>query len=422
MVRARVLAWLLALAAGAAGDRAWCAGQESSTEGRTNRRIVVFDPAVSQVGRQKIVLDMGGTVVRTLDFVNALVVEAPPQVLDSIETDLKKRPEVVRVEEDLFLKWIEGVPGSFRDIPLPTLDQVWEEIPRPSLRPQAPGEENPGDEEGEVKWGVKRVNAAAAWPATEGSGAKVAVVDTGVDYNHPDLKANIAGGADVRDGAEDPKDFMDGHGHGTHVSGIVAAVRDDKGVVGVAPKAAIYGVRVLDGQGRGYFSDIIAGISWAAKNKMHVINMSLGGSQGTITLHEAIIKAVEAGVTIVAAAGNSGPGAGVSYPARYDECIAVSASGPDDSITSWSSRGPEVDFIAPGLKIPSTIKNGGYASWSGTSMATPHVAGLAALAVSKGAGNPNSVRAALVGAATALPGLEPKDQGSGMIDAGKLVQ
>jgi len=159
--------------------------------------------------------------------------------------------------------------------------------------------------------------------------------------------------------------------------------------------------------------------------------MSLGGPRGNESFHEAIKKAVANGVSVVCAAGNSGaPGQGqessVSYPAKYPEAIAVSAleqakEGKPETIAWFSSRGPEVDFIGPGVKVLSTVLNGGYAEYSGTSMASPHVAGLAALAISRGAKGPDAVRAALAAAATAISGLTPNDQGAGLPDAGKIA-
>ena len=271
--------------------------------------------------------------------------------------------------------------------------------------------------EKEVPWGVKRVNASAAWDYGSGAGVKVAVVDTGIDFNHPDLAPNYKGGYNAVAPAEQP---LDDQGHGTHVSGTIAAVKDLKGVVGVAPKVDLYGVKVLDKNGSGQYSWIVAGIEWAILNKMDVINMSLGGGSGTEAMKQVMIKARQAGVTVVCAAGNdSGP---VNYPAKYPEAIAVSASDSADKIASFSSRGAELALIAPGVNVYSTKKGGGYTSMSGTSMACPHAAGLAALAVGAGAKGPEAVRAALRAAAEPLPGLGPNEQGAGLVDAFKLVR
>jgi len=179
-------------------------------------------------------------------------------------------------------------------------------------------------------------------------------------------------------------------------------------------------VKVLDKNGSGQYSWIVDGIEWAIKNNIKVINMSLGGRTGTDALAQVMKKAKEAGIAVVCAAGNDS--GAVNYPAKYPEAIAVSASDSSDKLASFSSKGPEIVVIAPGVSVYSTKKGGGYTSMSGTSMASPHVAGLAALAVGAGADTPDKVRAALKNAATPLPNLKPTDQGAGMVDAFKLVR
>ena len=244
---------------------------------------------------------------------------------------------------------------------------------------------------------------------------KVAVVDTGIDFRHPDLAPNYKGGWNAIVSTATP---LDDQGHGTHVSGTIAAVKDLKGVVGVAPSVDLYGVKVLDKNGSGQYSWVVAGIEWAVMNGMDVINMSLGGGSGTEALRQIMIKSKEMGVAVVCAAGNdSGP---VNYPAKYPEAIAVSASDSSDKIAYFSSRGPEIVVIAPGVNVYSTRKGGGYTTMSGTSMACPHTAGLAALAVGAGVHGSDAVRAALKAAATPLPGLTPVQQGAGLVNAAKL--
>ncbi|MEK7743271.1 MAG: S8 family serine peptidase, partial [Elusimicrobiota bacterium] len=169
---------------------------------------------------------------------------------------------------------------------------------------------------------------------------------------------------------------------------------------------------------------IISGINWCVENKMQVINMSLGSSQSLGYLNEAVQNAIRAGVTVVAAAGNDS--GAVNYPAAYPGVIAVSALDKDDAIAKFSSRGEQVAFIAPGVKVPSTVPYfhdaSGYKSYSGTSMACPHVAGLAALAVGRGAQGPAAVKEALGAAAERLPNLSDPEQGAGVIDAAKLAR
>jgi subtilisin family serine protease len=237
-------------------------------------------------------------------------------------------------------------------------------------------------------WGVAKINATQVWTNNnKGTGIKVAILDTGIQYDHPDLKANIKGGVNfagwTRDNNTNPKYWTDKNGHGTHVAGIVAAVDNEIGVVGVAPEAHLYAVKVLNDAGSGYYSDIVQGIEWSIKNEMQIISMSLGGTSDSQALRDACDKAKEAGIVLIAAAGNSGDGDpetdNVLYPAKYDSVIAVAATDSSDIVPSWSSDGNSVDVAAPGVSILSTYKGSSYATMSGTSMAAPHVTGTVAL-------------------------------------------
>jgi len=214
----------------------------------------------------------------------------------------------------------------------------------------------------------------------DGTGVKVAVIDTGIDYTHEDLDANYKGGYDFVFNDFDP--FDDSYNsHGTHVAGIIAAERNGVGVVGVAPNASLYAVKVLDGAGFGTVGWVIAGIEWAVDNDMDVVFMSLGTSKDSQSLREACRNASDAGVLLVAAAGNT-HGGNVTYPARYDSVIAVTATDLNDSQASFSPIGHEVELAAPGVDIMSTTSDDGYGNLSGTSQAAPHVAGTAALIIS----------------------------------------
>jgi subtilisin len=250
------------------------------------------------------------------------------------------------------------------------------------------------DAELDNTWGVKRIGAGDAHDATPpntGAGIKVAVIDTGINYTHSDLAANYKGGYDFVNGDNDP---MDDNGHGTHVSGTIAATNNDVGVVGVAPNAHLYGVKVLNASGSGSYSNIIAGVQWATGNGMQVTNNSYSGTGSSATLELAFANAAAAGVVTVAAASNSGNCAGtgdsVGYPAKYATVIAVAAIDSTDARACFSSTGPAVEIAAPGVQINSTILNGGYGSnWSGTSMASPHVVGAAALVIYHGVTDSN---------------------------------
>jgi subtilisin len=229
-----------------------------------------------------------------------------------------------------------------------------------------------------VPAGIAQIKAPAAWDATRGKGIKVAVLDTGIDHTHPDLAANFRGGVSFVPG-ESP---MDGNSHGTHCAGTIAAAINGSGVIGVAPAASLYAVKVLSNSGSGNWSWLIAGIDWCINNKMHILSMSLGSPSPAPTALETMCNTAFAkGLLLVAAAGNSGPGMGtVGWPGRYKNVIAVSAIDSSNLIAGFSSRGPEVELCAPGVNVLSTIPGGGYGTKSGTSMACPHVSGAAALA------------------------------------------
>ena len=231
-------------------------------------------------------------------------------------------------------------------------------------------------------WGVDRIDAdiVHSYPNT-GVGAKVAIIDTGIDDNHVDLEGSVGGWVDYVNGLTTPYDDA---GHGTHCSGIVSAADNGLGVVGVAPDAMLYVAKVLDSSGSGSLSDVIAGIEWAVGQGVDVISMSLGADVYVAALEEACNSAAGSGVLLVAAAGNDYRATGrreldtVDYPGRFDSVIAVGATDINDNKASFSSTGPDVEIAAPGVAINSTYP-GGYATGSGTSMACPHVAGVAAL-------------------------------------------
>lgn len=399
----------------------------------TKRWIVTFKPSVKRDGRNQALAALNVTAAahiatdgNTDNEYSAAVVDLPssmtlakPQVTGLGASSALG--DIVSIEADQRVKWIEQAQVSFQATPF---GGGFEGLKFPKAAQFAA---NPARMIGiatrnEITWGINRVHAPAAWDTTEGAGVKVAIIDTGIDLSHPDLAGKVDGGYSAITKTEKPEDYQDDNGHGTHVSGTIAALRDGKGVVGVAPKARLYAVKVLDADGSGNLSDVIDGIVWAAKNGMQVANMSLGAPTDSDAMHRAVRFAKGMGVVVVAAAGNSG--GSVGFPGAYAEVISVSASDSDDHIAAFSSRGPEVKFIAPGVDIVSDKLGGGQISYNGTSMASPHVAGLAALAVSQGwtgLSGPDGVLAQLKKAAKPLPDLKPEEQGFGMIDAGKLV-
>ncbi len=275
-----------------------------------------------------------------------------------------------------------------------------------------------------LPWGVDRIDADLVHPTYKGTGVPVAIIDTGIDLDHPDLA--VANNVTFVDGTSSGDDD---NGHGTHCAGIVAALDNEIGVIGVAPEASLYAVKVLDAGGSGWVSDIIAGIQWSVGNNMQIISMSLGSRFDDQALRAACDAAYDAGIILVAAAGNSGnpPGRGdnVIYPARYGSVIAVATTGQDDKRASWSSTGPDLELAAPGVNILSTVPGSGYESegWSGTSMACPHVAGTAALVIaSDNTLTNNEVRQKLIDTAEDL-GAPDRDNlyGWGLVNAAAAV-
>lgn len=225
--------------------------------------------------------------------------------------------------------------------------------------------------------GVSQIKAPRAWDCTRGKVIKVAVLDTGIDFNHPDLAPNYKLGTSF---VPTESSAMDHNGHGTHCAGTIAAAINGSGVVGVAPAAYLYAVKVLSKSGSGQWSWLIAGIDWCVnKKELNILSMSLGSPSPAPSAVETMCQAAwNKGALLVAAAGNTG--GSVGYPARYPSVVAVSAIDSANTIASFSSRGPEVELCAPGVDVLSTAPGGGFRKLSGTSMACPHVSGAAALA------------------------------------------
>jgi subtilisin family serine protease len=388
----------------------------SHADEHATRRIVVFASGTSAPQRLALAQSTGAKIVRELPLINAVVIETPSNQISSMDTKLTAMSEVSRIDSDPKINWLKAVDAPGVDFRLPSMEAIMAPLAALKQRPSAAAPA-PADAQA-IQWGVKRVNAPAAWAKSRGAGVKVVVIDTGLDMTHPDLAGNIKGGWNA---ITKTNDFNDDHGHGTHCGGNIAALDNAVGIVGVAPKADLYGVKVLDANGSGTFDDVIAGMQWAVDNHMEVASMSLGADQGNQALADMVAAMKKGGVTLIAAAGNSG--GAVGFPGGYPEAIAVAASDSSDKLADFSSRGPEVAVIAPGVDVYSLSKNGGYETMSGTSMATPHVAGLAVLYVSKHKGaTPDQVRAALSAASTKLDGVIAEGQGAGLPNAAKLVK
>lgn len=379
--------------------------------GETERHIVTCKDGVSMEDCRTEAQKVGCSVVRLLPLIHAVVVEIPAARVFSAQAKLAAAPKVERLDSDHKVRWLRSLPNEFA---APDAGNLTKAIRDLQPRFAAPAQEAASRN---IPWGVQRVGAPQAWSRTQGQGAAVAVIDTGIDAAHPDLKGQVVGGVNIVD-AQHPDNWADDEGHGTHVAGTIAGAGRDGGVWGVAPKAKLYAVKVLDKDGNGNYDDVIAGIEWAMNHGVKIANMSLGADEGSEPLHRAVQAALKAGMTIVAAAGNTG--GAVGYPGAYPETIAVGACDSSDKVAPFSSRGPEVSFIAPGVDILSAKLGGGYVSLSGTSMASPHVSGLAALAFAEGATTPVALRQALERAARPIAGLTPDLEGRGMVLAGNL--
>ncbi len=282
-----------------------------------------------------------------------------------------------------------------RDVAYVEPDGIARIVARPGPSTPPPPELNPP--------GIDRVGSDEI--TNTGVGATVCVVDTGIDWAHLDLAANYVGGQDF---VNNDTNAMDDNGHGTHCAGTIAAKDDEQGVIGVAPGASLRAAKVLNRRGSGSYSGIIAGVNYCVQQNVDVISMSLGGSSSSQTFLDSLIAAKAAGVTIVVAAGNEGANLDVtkSYPAAYDgTVITVSAASVGETAralgtpigwASFSNYGSAVDLAAPGVSVLSDKSGGGTTSMSGTSMATPHVAGGAALYIAANPGaTPDQVEAAL---------------------------
>ena len=352
------------------------------------RKIVVFQENFkNEPAQDELISRTGGVKVKSLPLINAEVFLANPASIKALSLSEK----VKRIDDDV----------QVFALGKPTYTQP------PQLLP----------------WGVDRVDAELAFGTNPGTAVKIGIVDTGIDLTHPDVASNIKGGVNT---INPLKSANDDNGHGTHVAGIAGALNNTIGVVGVGPEIHLYAIKVLDRQGSGFLSDVIEGLGWAVANNMQVINMSLGTSSNIQSFHDAVVAVRNAGIVQAAAAGNSG--GAVSFPAAYSEVIAVSATDQTNTIASFSSRGPEVDLASPGVSIPSTYKGGKYATLSGTSMATPHVAGAAALVLKtlvgiydangNGVWDPAEVQTKLEAGATDL-GAAGKDNlyGAGLLNA-----
>lgn len=287
----------------------------------------------------------------------------------------------------------QAISGQFSDETVQTLEQNFD-----YRYLEADGTMQALSDELDNSWGVDRLDTGLLHTNGEtGTDADIAIIDTGIDPDHPDLKRESNGGnvgsgtafVESEEGGQDSdgEPWADDHGHGTHCSGIAAALSNGTGVVGVSADATLHAVKVLDSTGGGFYSDVASGIEYVADQDWDVASLSLGGSDSQ-TVQDACQYAYEKGVFLVAAAGNRGPCTDcVGYPAAYSTVVAVSATTKTDALADFSSTGPEVELAAPGKDVYSTDDDGSYETLSGTSMACPHVSGASGQLLNDGFSN-----------------------------------
>ncbi len=343
--------------------------------------IVKFRDYVSP----SLIANFGGETHAIHNFIRSATASIPPELIQELKND----PNVKYVEPNIMMKVL-------------TTDNNMGQVP---------------------SYGINNIKASSVHSSgNKGTGVKIGIIDTGIDYNHEDLSLNYKGGHTYLYDSQgnlirDDNDPMDDFGHGTHVSGIIAAQDNNVGVKGAAPEASLYMIKALDDTGHGYTSAFISGMEWLINAGVKIVSMSFGGPIYSQAFKDACDVAYQSNVLLIAAAGNSGiyskcsgDDDTVGYPCGYDSVIAVSSLDMENIISDFSSSGPKVELAAPGRCIRSTVpSNGyisslyGYLSLSGTSMACPFVAGVAALAIKANPTFTNSqIRNCLTSTATHL--------------------
>ena len=314
----------------------------------TDRLLVKFEPGMSGNDKAQVHSQLGGKIEAVIPGIGVQVVSVP-RGQGAIKSAAYRLQKGVRSVE---------IDGIVQVLDLPN-DQYFSE-----------------------QWGLTNVQASEAWDITHGSpNVVIAILDTGIDMDHPDLAAKIVSDVNFTDS---PTSDYNGHKHGTHVAGIAAASSGNGiGVAGLGYDCSLMNVKVLGDDGFGYDSWVAQGIIWAADNGADVINLSLGDTSPSEAMEDAVDYAWSKGVVVIAGAGNVGD-TSPFYPAYYTNCIAVGATDANDQLAPWSKHGNWVDVAAPGVSIYSTFPYTAvlpvyYYSLSGTSMASPHVAGLAGL-------------------------------------------
>lgn len=393
--------------------------------------------SASAVAQQLIVKRKAGYLGTKLRLSGVKTLRANPALgMEVVTSEGRPLSEITaQLKSDPSVEWVE--PNRYLSLPAPFNGQA--------VRGGAL-DAKPNDPGAKDQYHLGKINAFSAWDLTQGGGVTVAVLDTGVDLAHPDLKGNLVTGYDTIAKNNLPKDM---NGHGTHVAGVIAAVTNNRqGVAGVAPGAKIMPIKVLGENGGGDLGSIVDGIQWATDHGAQVINMSLGGPIESPSWAEAVSYAAKKNVVVVAAMGNErDQGNPKNQPAATPGVIAVGATDPGDKVTDFSSYGEWISVAAPGYAIKSTFPTYScetyraykqnpeyfppetkvalkYASISGTSQASPVVAGIVAMMKAKQPGlTPAKARQALMSTAVDLgkKGFD-EDFGAGRVDALKALK
>ncbi len=330
-----------------------CSGSPFTAKAATvEKKILIGFHQSTGEAEENLVREKKGKVRRHFKKLNILAVTLPETEIIKLKND----PRVAYIESDAVVQAVEPFIGA----------------------------------EYNVAWGVRQIGGEISHEeGFVGSTVKIALLDTGIDYLHPELTNNFQGGIDLVYNDNDPMDDSV-NGHGTHLAGIIAAELNGTGVVGAAPQASLYAVKVLDGGGMGSLSDVIAGIDWAIDNGMEIINLSLGINEDFTSLRQACDRAYqEEGILLIAAAGNTS-GNPATFPAAYDSVIAVNGTDENDNPGWFAANDQAIELAAPGVSIVSTTTDNGYSSLDGTSQAAAHVTGAAALLIGAGAVDTNA--------------------------------
>lgn len=374
------------------------------------RKIVSVDDA-RNLGELKKALRAGGCeIIKELPLINGFLINFPE---DEAVIAFRGLSDKITLEEDLqFSVEDKGKTSWFFPFYF---------FFKPKPQPEPPQPEDPSgkkiDKAAWVDWGLQRMGANEAWPKLKKQNRiRVGIIDTGIDYNHPDLKGNIREGICTLDGMTS---YLDDVGHGTHVAGVIGACNPD-GMVGVNPYVDFYIVKAFNKSGGGNLADIIEGFDWLLQKKVSIINMSFSTGATNQSFTRAISVLGDKGIVLVAAAGNDG--GAVTYPARFPQVLAVTAVDKKEKLANFSSHGPEVDFCAPGVDVKSCWIGPGYALKSGTSMACPHVAGAAAAVMNYlGPLTAAQTVSALQNSAVFLKDLTKEEQGYGLIELARII-